>query len=138
MADPLNPDPRAKAPVHPAADPTRPDYDPAARVDNRTVVQSRGSGTSVMIAAVVIILAIVAYFMFSGGDQVATPDAPSAPTATEPATPAPAPAEPTPTEPATPPATEPPADAAPAPAPAEPAPAPAEPTTPPAEPAPAQ
>ena len=53
MVDPLNPDPRGTPPPHPATDPTRADYDPA-RVDNRTVVQSRSGGTGVMIAAVVI------------------------------------------------------------------------------------
>lgn len=135
MVDPLNPDPRGNPPPHPASDPTRAGVDPA-RVDNRTIVQSRSSGTGVMIAAVVIILAIIAYFVFGNSGPTPGPDAPPPPAATEPAPTAPAPATPTPpaAEPA--PAPTQPAPAEPAPAP-EPGPAPA-PTPPPAQPAPAQ
>ncbi|WP_394888142.1 hypothetical protein ACG873_23650 [Mesorhizobium sp. AaZ16] len=130
-ADPLSSDPR----LNPANS-----QDPRV-VDNRNVVQSRGAGSGVLIAAVVLVLAIIAYFVFAPGtDTAVTPTGDT--TTTEPATPAPdatAPATPAPdaTAPA-PDATAPaaPADpATPAPdatAPAEPAPAPAEPAPTPA------
>ena len=152
--DPLNPVPPAGA--DPFADARNPANTSDPRVVNR--VEQRSGGSSVMIAAIVLVLAIIAYFVFAPGsenappapaDPAATttePAAPAAPApdATAPAAPAPdatapaAPADPaTPAPDATAPAA--PADpAAPAPdaaapAPAEPAPAPA-----PAEPAPAQ
>ena len=155
MANPARvPDPRPDPlnPVPPAgADPFTPDArNPANTSDPNVVnrVESRSGGSSVLIAAIVLVLAVIAYFIFAPGTGE-TPPAPGEPatTTTEPATPAPdatapdaaAPADPaTPAPDATAPAA--PADpAAPAPdaaAPAEPAPAPAEPA--PAEPAPAQ
>jgi cytoskeletal protein RodZ len=126
MVDPLNPDPRANPTPPPSTDP---------RVDNRTVVQSRGSGTSVMISAVVIILAIVAYFMFAGNKPATTPEATPPATTSEPATP-PATSTPAPTDTA--PTTTEPAAPAPTTTPAPTDSAPAAPTTPPAQPAPAQ
>ena len=157
MANPARvPDPRPDPlnPVPPAgADPFTPDArNPANTSDPNVVnrVESRSGGSSVLIAAIVLVLAVIAYFIFAPGTGE-TPPAPGEPatTTTEPATPAPdatapdaaAPADPaTPAPDATAPAA--PADpAAPAPdaaapAPADPAPAPAEPA--PAEPAPAQ
>jgi len=153
MADPArkyDPDPAlGQDPFNPA--PPRPSPDPAAPeplmtdmsrgdsyVDNRQVVRGT-SGNGLLIGAVIVILAAVAFYIFGpgAGETVAPPtETPATTTA-----PAPAPAEPNATAPADPNATAPaaPADqAAPAPqgaAPAEPAPAPAEPA--PAEPAPA-
>lgn len=141
-ADPLNPVPPT---TDPAAD-TRFSAANDPRVDNNTVVQSRSAGNGVLIAALVIVLAVIAYFIFAPGtpettvppaDQPATtgepatpaPDAAApAPDATAPATPAPdatAPAAPT-DQPAPAPESNTPAETAPAtPAPATPAPAPA-------------
>ena len=155
MANPARvPDPRPDPlnPVPPAgADPFTPDArNPANTSDPNVVnrVETRSGGSSVLIAAIVLVLAVIAYFIFAPASDN-TPVAPGEPatTTTEPAAPAPdatapaAPADPaTPAPDAT--APEAPADpAAPAPdaaapAPAEPAPAPAEPA--PAEPAPAQ
>lgn len=156
MANPDRvPDPRLNDPLNPmppaGSDPADPRLNPAnaqpGGPDNRVVVQSnRGSG--ILIAAVVLILAIIAYFLFvpGGTDTTSVPPG-EQPTATEPATPAPdatAPATPAPdaTAPATP-APDATAPATPAPdatAPAEPAPAPAAPepdASAPAEPAPA-
>jgi hypothetical protein len=124
-ADPLNSDPR----LNPANS-----QDP--RVDNRNVVQSRGAGSGVLIAAVVLVLAVIAYFVFAPGTDTAvtptgdtetTEPATPAPDATAPATPAPDATAPAPdaTAPATP-APDATAPAEPAPAPAEPAPAPAQ------------
>ena len=157
MANPARvPDPRPDPlnPVPPAgADPFTPDArNPANTSDPNVVnrVETRSGGSSVLIAAIVLVLAVIAYFIFAPGTGE-TPPAPGEPatTPTEPATPAPdatapdaaAPADPAapapdatapaaPADPATP------APDAAAPAPAEPAPAPAEPA--PAEPAPAQ
>jgi hypothetical protein len=117
-ADPLSSDPR----LNPANS-----QDPRV-VDNRNVVQSRGAGSGVLIAAVVLVLAVIAYFVFAPGTDTAVTPTGDAVT-TEPATPAPdatAPATPAPdaTAPATP-APDATAPAEPAPAPAEPAPAPA-------------
>ncbi len=142
MANPSRiPDPRLNDPENPStpvgADPLSSDprlnpanaQDPRV-VDNRNVVQSRGAGSGVLIAAVVLVLAIIAYFVFAPGtDTAVTPTGDT--TTTEPATPAPdatAPATPAPD--ATAPAPDATAPATPAPdatAPAEPAPAPAEP-----------
>lgn len=131
MANPDRvPDPRLNDPLNPippGSDPTDPRLHPAnTPVDNRVVVQSsRGSG--ILIAAVVLVLAIIAYFLFvPGGTNTAVPPG-EQPAATEPAAPAPdatAPATPAPE--ATTPAEPAPAPAAPEPestAPAEPAPA---------------
>lgn len=122
--DPLRNDPLN--PVPPRADP----------VANDRVPARSGGGSVWLIALIVIILALVAYYIFGrSGPAVPPADQPaateSAPSTTEPA---PAPAEPAPapapseTAPATP---EPPAETTPEtpaePAPAEPAPAPAEP-----------
>ena len=143
MANPARvPDPRPDPlnPVPPAgADPFTPDArNPANTSDPNVVnrVESRSGGSSVLIAAIVLVLAVIAYFIFAPGTGE-TPPAPGEPatTTTEPATPAPdatAPDAAAPADPATP---APAPDAA-APAPAEPAPAPSEPA--PAEPAPAQ
>lgn len=137
------PDPRLNDPLNPmppaGSDPADPRLNPAntqpGGPDNRVVVRSN-RGSSVLIAAVVLVLAIIAYFVFvpGGTDTTAVPPG-EQPTATEPATPAPdatAPAAPAPdaSAPAAPDATAPaePAPAAPEPdasAPAEPAPAPA-------------
>jgi hypothetical protein len=128
--DPLSSDPR----LNPANS-----QDPRV-VDNRNVVESRGAGSGVLIAAVVLVLAIIAYFMFAPGtdtavtptdDTVTTEPATPAPDATAPAPDATAPAAPDATAPAAPadPATPAPdatAPAEPPPAPAEPAPAPAQ------------
>ncbi|EHK58556.1 hypothetical protein [Allomesorhizobium alhagi] len=128
-ADPLSSDPR----LNPANS-----QDPRV-VDNRNVVQSRGAGSGVLIAAVVLVLAVIAYFVFAPGtDTAMTPGADT--TTTEPATPAPegtAPETPAPDAAAPAPDATAPADpATPAPdatAPAEPAPAPAEPAPAPAQ-----
>lgn len=88
-------------------------------VDNRRVVEGRGAGNGAIIAAIVLVLAVIAYFVFAPGTSE-TP-APSEPvTTSEPA--APAPDATAPAQPATPPATEPNATE-PAPQPAQPAPA---------------
>lgn len=149
MANPSRiPDPRYDDPVNPiptpGADPLftnrRPDpanSDNPAAIDNRTVVQSRGSGTGVLIAAVVLVLALAAYLLFApaGTPTVApTPDQPV--TTGEPVQPAPdAMAPAAPADPAQP-APESTAPAAPA-DPAQPAPQQSAPANPPAEPAPA-
>lgn len=143
------------SPVPPSADPVAESRFAAAndpRIDNNTVIQSRGAGNGVLIAALVVVLAVIAYFIFAPGtpettvpaDQPATTSEPvtPAPDATAPApapdatAPAPAPDATAPTTPATPetPAPDATAPAAPAPesnAPA--APAPAEPTPAPAQ-----
>jgi hypothetical protein len=93
-------------------------------VDNRRVVEGRGAGNGAIIAAIVVVLAVIAYFVFAPGtsetpapNEPATTSEPAAPAtpapeATAPAEPAPDAATPAPdatapTEPATPPATEP-------------------------------
>ena len=139
MANPARvPDPRHTDPLNPAppagADPFTPEArNPAndPRVINR--VETRSGGSSVLIAAIVLVLAVIAYFVFAPGTDNA-PVAPSDPatTTTEPAAPAPdatAPASPaTPAPDATAPAA--PADpAAPAPDATAPA-APADPAAP--------
>lgn len=124
MANPDRvPDPRLNDPLNPmppGSDPADPRLNPAnTPVDNRVVVQSnRGSG--VLIAAVVLILAIIAYFLFvpGGTDTAVAPG--EQPTATEPAAPAPDAAPTNPAPDATAPAT--PAPDATAPAPTAPAP----------------
>lgn len=132
--DPLNPVP----PVGDQA--TDPRFTPAndPRFDNTTVVQSRGGGTGVLIAALVIVLAAIAYFLFAPGTPETTVPADQPAVTSEPATPAPAP-DATTTTPA-PDATAPAAPADPAaPAPESSAPAETAPATPaPSEPAPAQ
>jgi hypothetical protein len=139
--DPLNPVPPAESdPFTPDA--RKPTDTSDANVINR--VEGRSGGSSVLIAAIVLVLAVIAYFVFAPGTgNTPAPGEQPATTTTEPATPAPdATAPATPTTPA-PDATAPAAPADPAapapdaaaPAPAEPAPAPA---PAPAEPAPAQ
>ena len=87
-ADPLSPEPRLAA------------NDPDV-VQTRIVQNERSGGTSVLIAAVVIALAVIAYFLFAPGASE-TP-APDQPTAAEPAAPdATAPAAPQSTAPAVP------------------------------------
>lgn len=157
MANPARvPDPRHTDPLNPVpsagTDPFTPDArNPANTSDPRVVnrVETRSGGSSVLIAAIVLVLAVIAYFVFAPGSGDA-PMAPGETTTTEPAAPAPdatAPAAPAPdaTAPAAPAdpvtpapdatAPEAPADPA-APAPDAAAPAPAEPA--PAEPAPAE
>jgi len=143
VPDPLNPVPPSEA------DPFTPDSrnssnKPDPGVVNR--VESRSGGSSVLIAAIVLVLAVIAYFIFAPATEN-TPPAPGEPatTTTEPATPAPdatapaapapdatAPAAPATPETPAPDATAPAAPDATAPAPAEPAPAPAEPAPAPA------
>jgi hypothetical protein len=108
--DPLRNDPLN--PVPPRADPV---------VENR--MASRPGGSGWLIALIVIILAIVAYYVF-GRTGVEAP--PATPPAASDTAPAPAPSDSTmkPAAPAEP------APATPAPAPAEPAPAPAAPAAP--------
>jgi len=145
VPDPIN-DPRLNDPANPVppADPftteaRRPANDPS--VVNR--VETRSGGTSMLIAGIVLVLAVIAYFVFAPGSETVTAPTEPATTTTEPATPAPdatAPAAPADTVAPAPDATAPAAPADPvAPAPDAAAPAPAEPAAPaPAEPAPAQ
>lgn len=87
-------------------------------IDNRRVVEGRGAGNGAIIAAIVLVLAVIAYFVFApGSSETPAPNEPA--TTTEPAAPAPDATAPA-TPPAMPPATEPNATE---PAPAEPAPA---------------
>lgn len=146
MANPARvPDPRHSDPLNPvppATDPFAADMrDPANTSDPPVVnrVEARSGGSSVLIAAIVLVLAVIAYFIFAPGTSE-TPPAPAEPsvTTTEPAPAAPAPdaTAPDAMAPADPAA---PAPDAVAPAPEEPAPmesAPAEPA--PVEPAPAE
>jgi hypothetical protein len=134
-SDPLNPVPPLSS--DPATDPRyMPDND---RLNNPPVVESRGAGSGVLIAALVVVLAVIAYFIFAPGTTQAPGPADQPATTSEPATPAPDAAAPAPATPA-PDATAPaPAEPAPAPAPESSAPAETAPATPaPAEPAPAQ
>lgn len=150
LDDPINPVPPAgPGPLDERLTPAGPEE---SRIDNRTVVTERKSGSGVLIAAVVLVLAVIAYFLFAPGtentpvpaDQPATTSEPAAPApdATAPATPAPDATTPAPAPDATAPATPAPSETAPATPPADstaPAPessAPAQPA--PAEPAPAQ
>ncbi|MBX3596517.1 MAG: hypothetical protein KF874_02995 [Rhizobiaceae bacterium] len=98
--------------------------DPA--YNNPQVVGQRGMGNGAVIAAIVLILAVIAYFMFAPGTSQApnepAAEAPPPAATTEPATPAPAPAPAEPAPQANP-APAPEANPAPAPAPATPAPA---------------
>jgi hypothetical protein len=127
MTDPLNPAPLSAAdPYNP--DPRNPANSQEPRIVNR--VETRSGGSGVLIAAVVLVLAVIAYFVFApASNETVVPADPAV--TTEPATPAPAPdatapAAPDATAPAAPadPAT--PAPDATAPAPAAPAPAPAQ------------
>jgi hypothetical protein len=143
----------ARVPVNPVppagADPFTPDARNPANSSERVVnrVETRSGGSSVLIAAIVLVLAVIAYFVFAPGSDDA-PVEPATTTTTEPATPEPATPAPDATAPAAPEATAPAAPADPAtPAPDATAPAaPADPAAPapdaaapaPAEPAPAQ
>ena len=113
---PLGPDPRTPEPRIASNDPVP---------GSTTVVRSdRGAGTGVLIAAAVIVLAVIAFFVFGrgGADLPAdTTAAPEQPAVTEPA--APGAAAPEATAPAEPAAPAQPAPQAAEPAPAEPAPA---------------
>ncbi|WP_200957776.1 hypothetical protein [Mesorhizobium sp. Root157] len=125
MANPNKPDPndpRLTDPLNPV--PPLSTSDP--RIGNRPPMGQRSSGSTWLIALIVIVLAIVAYYIFVRSE-------PAVPTAEQPAATesAPAPVEPAPAEPA--PA---PAETAPAPTETQPAPAPTE--SAPAEPAPAE
>lgn len=145
MADPARvPDPRLTDPLDPVPpaglDPLRPAADSRYSAANSTQpgvvnrVETRSGGSGIMIAAVVLILAVIAYFVFAPGTN--TPAPTDSAVTTEPATPAaPAPEATAPTPPAAP--AEPNATAPMAPAePVAPAPTGAAPATP-AEPAPA-
>ena len=134
--DPKPSDPRLNDPLNPTT--AVPGVDPRIqaanedpRVNNIPVVESRGPGNGVIIAAVVLVLAVIAYFMFAPGTNAPAPEPattsePAAPATPAPATPAPdamAPAAPaTPAPDAAAPATPAPDATAPA-APAQPAPA---------------
>lgn len=114
--DPMNPvPPLSSDPFDQRMNPAN-TQDPA--YDNRVTVQERSGGTGVLIAAVVLVLAIVAYFMFAPGTT--NMPAPDQPTTTEPAAPAPTAPEPSAAAPVAPEATAPATPAEPAPAPAEP------------------
>lgn len=135
--DPLNPvPPLSSDPLAP--EPLMTDTGRSAPVvDNRQYVRGT-SGNGLLIGAVVVILAAIAFYIFGPGatETVAPPaEAPATTTAPAPDAAAPAPEATAPAAPADQPApaTESVAPAEPAPAPAEPAPA-----QPPAEPAPAQ
>src|SRR5262245_21408763 len=116
MASPLrNPDPRdprsdPASPISPADSDlmdavTRPSVsDP--RIANRPTTRSSAS-SGILIAAIIAVLAVIAYFMFAGGPRSPTNEAaPPATTeqapsnSTAPAEPAPKPAEPAPAQPA--------------------------------------
>ncbi|MGE0282610.1 MAG: hypothetical protein AB7P20_18630 [Rhizobiaceae bacterium] len=135
--NPANAIPSSAGAIPPERDPRFQSANQDARVDNRPIVEKRGAGSGVIIAGIVVVLAVIAYFMFAPGAEApapgdpattsepAAPPAAPAPDATAPAAPVTPPAsEPNaiaPAEPATPPATEAPAPAAPAqPAPAAP------------------
>ncbi|CAG0955149.1 hypothetical protein RHIZO_00404 [Rhizobiaceae bacterium] len=130
---PLGPDPRTPEPRYASNDPAP---------GSTTVVKAdRGTGTGVLIAAVVIVLAVIAFFVFgrNGADMPAdTVTAPGQPAVTEPAAPGASAPEAAPPAGQAAPAPEATAPAEPA-APAQPAPEAAEPApTEPAQPAPAQ
>ena len=77
------------------------------RIDNRTIVSERRSGSGVLIAVVVLVVAVIAYFLFAPGGQDTPVPADQPAATTEPAAPQPsatAPAAPAPdaTAPATP------------------------------------
>ena len=121
-ADPLNPVP----PLGPDARRPEPRFASNDPVPGSTTVvkTDRGSGTSVLIAAAMIVLAVIAFLVYgrSGGDMPAdTTAVPGQPAVTEPA--APGAAAPEATAPAEPAAPAQPAPQAAEPAPAEPAPA---------------
>jgi hypothetical protein len=142
MANPARiPDPRYEDPIDPKAqsslDPVTGEPRVAANYDQPSVVnrvETRNGGSAVLIAAVVVVLAVVAYFVFAPASNDGVIETPAPAATSEPLAPAPeaaAPAAPAatmtpaPTEPAAP-APEAVAPAAPAPdatAPAEPAPA---------------
>lgn len=130
--DPFNPvPPRLTDPV--GADPLMTDIgrtDPV--LDNRPVVVSERSGNGLLIGAVIVVLAVVAFYIFGPGSSETVAPPATQPATTEPA--APAPDATAPADPAAP-APNAAAPAETAPAPAEPAPAPT--NAAPAEPAPA-
>jgi hypothetical protein len=137
-------DPVSRAGVDPLVDPRVAPANSQIPPSERTVVKQRSGGSGVLIAAVVLVLAVIAYFIFAPGAEAPAPATDQPATTSEPAAPAPeatpapdatAPAAPADTAPPAPDATAPAAPAEPA-APAPDATAPAEPA--PAEPAPAQ
>jgi hypothetical protein len=141
--DPFNPAPPRPSPDPAAPEPLMTDMSRGETyVDNRQVVRGT-SGNGLLIGAVIVILAAVAFYIFGpgAGETVAPPtETPATTTAPAPAEPnaaapadQPAPAEPNATAPAAP--ADQPTPAPQGAAPAEPAPAPAEPA--PAQPAPA-
>ena len=80
MANPARvPDPRHTDPHHDPLNPVPPagadaftPRDPANTSDPRVVnrVETRGGGSSVLIAAVILVLAVIAYFVFAPGSAV--------------------------------------------------------------------
>lgn len=123
MADPArkydpdyDPDPRlAQDPFNPVppplSDPARPESLTTDGEDPRVVAEERyaaprRAGSGVLLAAIVLVLAALAFYLFSPGATEAPPPpaepaatAPAEPAATAPAEPAPAPAEPSATAP---------------------------------------
>jgi hypothetical protein len=104
MANPARtPDPRLDP-----TDPDRPPTDPLAPdprlspANSQTVnrFESRTGGTGILIAAVVVVLALIAYFAFAPGDDTTVAPDGSAVTETAPAPDATAPAAPSDTAPA--------------------------------------
>jgi hypothetical protein len=84
--DPVNVMPSRDGTVPPELDPRFQSANQDSRVDNRPVVESRGAGSGVIIAGIVVVLAIVAYFMFAPGAEAPAPVEPA--TTSEPAAPA--------------------------------------------------
>lgn len=110
MANPDRaPDPRHTDPLNPVPPPTDDPFiseahRPVDPSDPRTVnrIENRSGGSSVLIAAIVLVLAVIAYFIFAPGSEQAPPAPDQAPATTEQTTPAPAPDATAPAEPATP------------------------------------
>src|SRR5690606_4935998 len=76
MAQPGNPDPRDPRLTDPL-DPARPVGTGDPVVDNRPAAQPRGMGSGWLIALIVLVLAIVAYYVFSSGTTPETADVPA-------------------------------------------------------------
>lgn len=107
--DPQQMDPKSNAPVMPGPTGGSPELDPRfqsanqdARIDNRSVVERRSAGSGVIIAGIVVVLAVIAYFLFAPGANTPGPNEPA--TTSEPSTPpaSPAPDATAPVAPATP------------------------------------
>jgi hypothetical protein len=85
LDDPFTPPPPTGGPLNERLTPN-PD-DP--RIDNRTIVAERRSGSGVLIAVVVLVLAVIAYFLFAPGGQNTPVPADQPAATTEPAAPEP-------------------------------------------------